>query len=193
MLEVRAANAHPAAEEIWSVMLYGDGSEKPGHEKELQEHIDHCPQCAQIKEDYITIRSRLYELGRAPGHEAQNECSTSTAWVELATGLFPRDETLERLKHASSCPACAEELMYALKATASSEPAPPDMLQHLESATQECQHALAAQMASRVVFPPPDVTPKVSSSRKKIWLFPPRHWSYAALALAVGIGLFSYL
>ncbi|HTD22035.1 MAG TPA: CHAT domain-containing tetratricopeptide repeat protein [Terriglobales bacterium] len=194
---MREANEHPAPEEIWRVLLSSAGAEKPGLEKELQEHIDHCPQCAQIKEDYITIRSRLYELGRAPGHEAQNECSASATWVELATGLLPRDETLERLKHASSCPACAEELMYALQATASSEPAPPDILQHLESGTEGWQHALAAQMASRAVFPPADMTPKVSSSRKKIWLFAPRQWAYAglaaALALAVGIGLFSYL
>ena len=195
---MREANEHLTPEEILIALRSSGLSEDGGFDKECQAHIDQCPSCARIKEEYKAVLSKLYEFGKAGRSVSGSGCFPPSVWAEIAAGLTSQDETLEHLRHASSCRSCAVELEDALDAIGSSEFPAQEIATQLETGTPEWQHKFSAQMASRSdEFAPTDKTVPITASRNFSAILRPRNWTYAALAAvviaAIGLGIFSKL
>ncbi len=195
-MDLRETNEHLTPEEILIALRSSGRAEDDGFARERQAHIDQCPACAQVKEEYKTVLSKLYEFGKAGRSTSGGGCFPASVWAELAAGMFSQDETLERLKHASSCRACAIELENALDAISGSEPPAQEIQQDLETGTREWQQKFAVQMASRSDDSPrTEKTVPITTSHPA--MFRARSWIYvglaAAIAAAIGLGLFSRL
>jgi len=169
-----------------------------GLDKERQAHIDQCPDCAQIKEEYKAVLSKFYEFGRAGRSISRSDCYPASVWAGIAAGLSTPDETLARLKHASSCRSCAEELENALAAIGSSEPPAQEIAQHLETGTRDWQQKFAVQMSAHgdEQFRAGKSTP-IPASKSQPIMFRPKTWVYVGLAavaaVAIGLGILSRL
>jgi tetratricopeptide (TPR) repeat protein len=197
-VDLRKTNEHLTPEEILIALRSSGHSENDGFAQECQAHIDQCPACAQIKEEYKKVLSKLHEFGRAGRTTPGRDCFPAYAWAELAAGLSSQDETFKRLKHASSCRECAFELENALDAIGNSEPPPLEIEQNLETGTREWQQKFAVQMASRSDdLSRADKATSITASKNHPATFHARNWVYAGLAAAIvaaiGVGLFSRL
>jgi len=146
---LREANEHLTPEEILIALRSSRHSEDGGFDKECQAHIDQCSSCAQIREEYKTVLSKLYEFGKAGRSVSGSGCFPPSTWAEIAAGLTSPDETLKHLRHASSCRSCAIELEDALDAVSSSELPSQEIVAQLETGTAEWQHKFSLRMASR--------------------------------------------
>jgi hypothetical protein len=93
--------------------------------------------------------SKPHKFGQAGDADSGERCPPPAIWGELAAGLMTRDAAFEYLDHAGSCPACAEELQYALYAMADTSAIPDEIRQHLATSSEEWQRKFAAQIAER--------------------------------------------
>jgi CHAT domain-containing protein/cytochrome c-type biogenesis protein CcmH/NrfG len=164
---------------------------KEDRELKLEEHLRHCDPCNQVVKDYQRLMSRLYENRDA--EPSGGRCPDPAVWGELACGLVAQEDATRHLEHAASCSSCTEELLYALDALSTNEPAPDDLKQNLRTGTVDWQRDFAAKIAARQQSH--RMAQPVSVPKRSRLVFP--KWAFAGLAavvaLAAGLGLFRWL
>jgi hypothetical protein len=107
--------------------------------------------------------SEVHKFRRAGDNNARDPCPAPETWGELAAGLMPREKVFELLEHAGSCPACAEELQYALFAIGDTSGVAEEIREHMATSKEEWQREFAQQIgageiptaATRTAIPQP--------------------------------------
>ena len=189
-------NEHLTVPEILRLLLWQAHSEDGAPAKDLEQHLEQCEHCRQVREEYRLFMSKLFQFGKTGERIPSTPCPPPETWGELAAGVMPQKTAFKYLQHAGICAACSQELESALYAVDESAPLPAEIQQHLVTATDAWQSELATRLESgRALDGSGASRPPV---RRPIrFQFISRPWVVAALAatviLAVGIGIFSSL
>jgi CHAT domain-containing protein len=191
---LRPADEHLTVEEILQILFRLAHPEDGSIERELEEHLDHCEHCFQVKEEHLQLMSKLYQFGKAGDSNPTGPCPPLAIWAEVVAGLMPRNAALRHLEHAATCSVCTEELQSALYAVGDNAPVPEELQAQLQTGSQEWQRKFAAKIALKEVVSATGRPRKVVSSAAKVRSFFPGRWSVgtavALIVLTVGLGLF---
>lgn len=194
---MRQANEHLTVEELLRILYARARPEGDGFERELEEHLEHCADCARMEEEYRQFMSKLYEFGKSGDPGPAGSCPAPAIWAELAAGVLAQEPSIQYLEHAASCPACAEELQYAMNAVIGDAEVPADLRQKLTTSTEAWQRRVAEQIATQQgpFAPEQSAAPAVAmQGRSPSFLSFPRFLAAAAaLILAVGMGAFFWM
>jgi CHAT domain-containing protein/tetratricopeptide (TPR) repeat protein len=122
---------------------------------EAQRHVESCHDCHRKVQMHEFVQSEISRRERSADVPAGPGCMDVSGWTRVVSGLLPRDETTELMRHAVQCAHCGPLLRAAVEIVSDdATPSEETLVAGLNSARPEWQRRMA-QMLGTAVTPRP--------------------------------------
>jgi len=147
--------------------------------REAQRHVQSCLECSRKLQKHQFVHSEILRMRVPNPSPPTSACMGDAEWREVAAGLLPKAETIERMKHAAQCGHCGPLLKNAAETIVDeATPSEEALLASLQSARPEWRRNMAATLRDSVRNRQPR-----SSWWKAIFIWPAPAYAFAGIVV----------